>query len=604
MDKVKVNYVNEEIVYEAVRGTLLSTVNEESGFSQDLVCGGNGKCGKCATVIIENKKQKTVLSCQFEVNENIEVVKILNRANNKVNVLTSNRSMELNINPQLTSLSVTIEDIMPDHTGSFMDIITEKYKLKKIGYEALKKIARFGDIYHPERILNLIIFKDEIIDIQIDKKDIYGFAIDIGSTTVVGYLYEMESMQLKGTYSSLNKQTALGADVISRIRYATQHEDGLDTLQQKVFDTINQLISDAEADGYDSKNIYEVVLCGNSTMQHLFLGLYPESLGQAPFTSTTRDFVELNGNCTSLDMNPNGRIVFLPLLGGFVGADTTAVLLSIEDDDKLRVIIDLGTNGEIAVGTDENYVVCSTACGPALEGAGLTCGMRAAAGAIQHFKINQDRSLEFDVIENVPAIGICGSGIIDILAELLRNKVFNWRGKMLSREEYEELFGSDEISNRLIEIEKSGESGEIETERAFLLFSAKESANERDLVFTQSDLRYVQLAKAAIAAGTDLMIREYGVSKELYYEVCLAGAFGNYLDIQNAQYIGLLPEYGTPVRPIGNGAGTGVQLYLMDQDFVRKCLKIQKKAKHIELNNISDFKKVYAQKGYFKRIDY
>jgi len=593
MEKVKINFINEGVVYETEPGQLLSKICEDAGFPQDLVCGGNGKCGKCAVEIVRNGQESTVLSCQTEVNEDLTVNKILNPANRKVNVLTSKLEFEATINPMLQSMHVKDSDIMADHCNSFVDKIDEKYKINKINYNSLKILAKNASVYKTDSLFNLILFKNEITDIRVnDTKDIYGFAIDIGSTTVAAYLYNMNTMQLIGTYSSLNQQTALGADVISRISYCIKNEDGTEVLQEKIMDTINVLIDQAKADGYDPNAIYHVVLCGNSTMQHLFLGLYPKSLGNAPFVSTTRDFVELNGKDTALHINPNAKITFLPLLGGFVGADTTAVLASIPNDKKPRVIIDLGTNGEIAVGTEDNYLVASTACGPALEGAGLSCGMRAADGAIQHFEIDKNNNVVLDVIGNVPAVGICGSGIIDILAELLRVNVINQRGKMYSKEEYIALNGDDALANRLKKIGGTN---------AFVLAFAEESGNGEDVYFSLKDARYVQLAKAAIATGCEILVSNYELPKEQFYEICLAGAFGNYLDVKNAQFIGLLPDYpGVPVRSIGNGAGTGVQMLLLDQAVVKKCNKIQAHSVHTELNFDTDFKDTYFAEMLFK----
>ncbi len=592
MQKIKVDFTFDGKSIEVEKGMLLSKILEQAGYPQDLVCGGNGKCGKCVTEIISEGKEQSVLSCQTEVENDITVTEIHSLVNRKINVLTSTQ-FETKINPFLQKLPVRAETIKADHCTGFAEKITEKYKLSEFGYDALKSLSVNASVYKPDTMLNLIIFKNEVIDIRADDKgDIYGLAIDIGSTTVAAFLYDMTTMEHIHTYSSLNEQTALGADVISRIGYCIKEENGTQVMQQMIAGTINKLIDQAKADGVDPDRIYHVVLCGNSTMQHLFLGLYPAALGKAPFASTTRDFVEIKGSESLLKINPNGRITFLPLLGGFVGADTTAVLIGVEDDDKPRLIIDLGTNGEIAVGTDEKYLVASTACGPALEGAGLSCGMRAADGAIQHFVIDENKNVVLDVIGNTKPIGICGSGIIDILAELLRVGVLNKRGKMLNKEEYTAKYGADILSERIYK---------LEDQTVFLLASAAESGTGDDVYFGQKDSRYVQLAKAAIATGCEILVQNYGLPREHLHEICLAGAFGNYLDVHNAQFIGLLPKYeGVPVRSIGNGAGTGVQMYLLDQGIHKKCKKVQKNSEHTELNFEESFKETYFDEMTFK----
>ncbi len=581
MQNINISFEFDGKTTQAQKGGLLSSALSQAGYAQDLVCGGNGKCGKCAVEIEKDGEKSTVLSCQYELTEDIKVIKIFNRADRKVNVLTANTELNCAINPMLSFLHVSGADIMPDHCEDFAGKIKEKFKLE-LSYPALKKLSRKASVDNKEEGYNLVVFNGTVIDINFgDDDDIYGLAVDIGSTTVAAYLYDMQNAKLINTYSSLNGQTALGADVISRIDYCIKNKDGVNTLRQKVSDTINKLLDDAKTqDGINTERIYHAVFCGNCTMQHLFLGMYPESLGKAPFVSTTHDTVQIKAAETYLKLNPECVITFLPLLGGFVGADTTAVLIGLPDDDKPRLAIDLGTNGELAVGTQDRYVIASTACGPALEGAGLTCGMRAAAGAVEHFTIDENKQVSIDVIGDVPATGICGSGIIDILAELIRNNVINARGKMLSREEYENKYGADELSKRL---EKRGE---INT------FSISKEAG--DVYFSQLDAREIQKAKAAIATGCIILIRNYGIKPEELEEICLAGAFGNYLDVDNAQLIGLFPKIeGVPVRSVGNGAGTGVQMYLLDKGSVKKCATVKKNAEHTELNFQEGFMDTY-----------
>ncbi|NLW70665.1 MAG: DUF4445 domain-containing protein [Eubacteriaceae bacterium] len=596
MSKVKINFSFDEKIYEADEGQLLSKLCEMAGYPQDLVCGGKQKCGKCAVEIIDGGGvQRTVLACETKVNEDITVVKIFNRADRKVHVLTANNALDCVINPNLGIITVTEKDINPSHCQSFEKALKAKFKLD-MQYNVLKKIARVISPDEPERKFNFVTFGNDVIDVNFDDDDdIYGLAIDIGSTTVAAYLYDMNSAKLISTHSSLNAQTALGADVISRIGYTIDYADGLDTMQEMVCGTINRLIKEMkEIDGINTDRIYHTALCGNSTMQHLFLGLFPKYLGYAPFASTTHDIVEINAKELPLDLNDYCKVTFLPLLGGYVGADTTAVLIGLPDDDKPRLAIDLGTNGEIACGTNDRYCIASTACGPALEGAGLTCGMRAADGAIQYFKIDpekRDISL-IDVIGGVEPTGICGSGIIDILAELVRNRIITGSGKLLSRAEYEAAYGADALSARLEK--RKGEKYDINT---FVIYRSATS----EVYFTQLDAREVQKAKAAIMSGCKLLISLYGKPPEELEEVCLAGAFGNYLNVENAQYIGLFPNIeGVPVRSVGNGAGTGVQMYLLDKGSVRKCRQVQKNVYHVELNELPEFMDTYLEEMQFE----
>jgi uncharacterized 2Fe-2S/4Fe-4S cluster protein (DUF4445 family) len=592
MSSVKVKFAMDGSEIKAKKGALLSQACADAGFAQDLVCGGHGKCGKCAAQISIDGAVRTVLTCQFELEENLTVTKIYNLANRKVNVLTSNTALDCAISPQLRALTLTSQDIEADHCGSFMEKLRERFSLD-IDPACLNSFSRAASMQNLAKPFSLIIYDDIIVDVQeTDDPAMYGLAVDIGTTTVAAYVYDMETAEVKGVYSSLNQQTALGADVISRIGHCIHEPNGTQALRQKICDTVNYLLSVARSEGIDTSKIYEGVFCGNSTMQHLFLGIYPENLGKYPFVSATRDFVTMPGQQSLLDVNPGARIIFLPLLGGFVGADTTAVLTGLPDDGSVRLMLDLGTNGEIAVGTPKKYITASTACGPALEGAGLSCGMRAAEGAIEHFSISEDLQVHIKVIGDEEPTGICGSGIIDILACLLRMNVINARGKMYSREEYEADHGEDALSARLMKIGGAN---------AFILANAAESGNGEPVFFSQHDARQIQLAKAAIATGCEIVVQNYGIERTKIKEIVLAGAFGNYLDVDNAQYIGLLPYYeGVPVRSIGNGAGTGVQMYLLDKGTADMCRTIQKNVVHTELNFQEEFKDTYFAEMEFR----
>lgn len=595
MEKIEVAFdFADHKVIKAEKGTLLSEICSQSGYPQDLVCGGKGNCGKCTTDIVINGQLRTVLACCFPVEECITVKRINNLMNNHIKVLAENQEFSYDFNPDLSCLHLSAKELRPGHCGSFTDKLKEKYHLgiTNQAMQQLSEVFAYGD---DDAFYSLITCNGKVIDAfqRESELPLYGGSVDIGTTTVVCHIYDLTKGKLLGTYFSLNKQTKLGADVLTRINYCVTHkkEKGIDTLRAQIVETINDLLTMAAKDGIDLNNIYRMVLCGNTTMQHLFLGFYPENLGLAPFISITHDFMEITGKEAALKINDRANVTFLPILGGFVGADTTSVLLSLADNNKIRLVFDLGTNGEIACGNKEKYMVTSTACGPALEGAGLSCGMRACTGAIQHFRIEEDHTLFIDTIGDAPATGICGSGVIDIFAELLENGVINRRGKLLSAEQYEAKYGKDNVSRRLCPVK----SGEREV-NAFVLAFAEESGTDGAVYFSQLDVREIQKAKGAIASGWRILLRMYGIELAAIDEICLAGAFGNYLDTQNAQFIGLLPATDkVPVRSIGNGAGTGVQQFLLNREARNQCLQIKEHVTHQELNLHPDFDKVYLE---------
>ena len=597
MNKYNITFLENGKNLSVNEGSILSKACEEAGYIQDLVCGGNGKCGKCLVQIIVDGAYLTVLSCEYKVKCDLVVIGVNNPVNNNVRVLTDSAELNLDIKPKLKVLKVRISDIVADHCLSISDKVKLKYELD-LSYEVLHKISSMMSAYDAKREVDFICYDSKIIDIR-DSKDepIYALAIDVGTTTVAMYLYDMRAQRLVKVQSTLNAQSAYGADIISRIGYCIKNKDGVGELKKLIANSINDLLSEAKQnDGVNPDSIYNVVLCGNSAMQNLFFGFYPESLGKAPFVCATHNLIEIEGEKTLLNVNKNAVVTFLPLLGGFVGADTTSALLAIPKDKKTRLMIDLGTNGEIAIGNTERYIVSSTACGPALEGAGIAYGMRASVGAVDTFRISEDKNITMTTIQDEKPIGICGSAIIDILAQLIKHSVINRRGKMITKKDYENKFGEDNISARL---------SRIDNQNVFVLCTKEESGTGEVIYFGQKDVREVQLAKGAICAGCLMIINKYGVKPTDLEEICLAGAFGNYLNVQNAQLLGLFPYIeGARVRSIGNAAGTGVQMYLLSEDMEEECMRIKAITTHLELNFQEEFKDTYFDEMLFKNANY
>ena len=591
MTKIKVNIAFDNKNLSCEKGSKLSDILTEAGYEQNLVCGGNGKCKKCsATIKLKDKIQK-VLTCQYKISEDIQVISIDSLKENSINILTGYSHTAFKLEPELKLFKLTTDDIRPDHCSAITKALEEKYGYS-MTYQAYKVFSRMYSIDENDKAYGFVIFDNEIIDVTDANKPIYAMAIDIGTTTVALYIYNMSELCIEGTYSAMNPQTAFGADVISRIGYCIQNKEGTDILREKITSEINVMLDKAKNDGIETDRIYQAAIAGNSTMQHLFLGFNPANLGKAPFTPITMGAVTLTGEQALLNIHPNAIVSFLPLIGGFVGADTTAVIASVENDDKARMMIDLGTNGEIACGKGVHYIAASTACGPALEGAGLSCGMRAAKGAIDKFSINEDKSLNISVIGGGRPKGICGSGVIDILSELLKHGVINERGRMLAREDYIQKYGSDSLSERIME-----EDGL----RYFLIAQTDQSADGNKVYFSIKDVRQIQLAKAAIYTGCEMVAEKFG--KEEISQIYLAGAFGNYINIKNAQYIGLLPDFkGVPICAIGNAAGTGAQMYILNKKIKQRCEDIKNNAEHMELNFNDSFQQTYFDNMLFKNI--
>lgn len=555
------------------------------GFPQNLVCGGKGTCKKCLVTIRENDLVSEVLGCQHIISQDMSILISKEAALSQILETTDND--ELSFNPKTRIASIPFSQLKTEMCSYDLETIRKVLDLP-VTMSSIKVLQKSSEIFHQKNFtfMNFVLFNNEIIDLVPSNEEInaYGVAFDIGTTSVVGYLYDLTNGVLIHQYSSLNKQISFGGDVISRIDYASTSHENLNNIQRAIIETVNNILSNLF---YESKitaeAVYDCVFCGNSTMAHLFLGLNPLHLGLSPFTGVSRDTVTLNAEELNININPLGKITFLPLLGGFVGADTTAVLLGLPKDDAYRLMIDLGTNGEIAVGNHNKYFVASTACGPALEGAGIHMGMRGTTGAIEKIAL-VDNEIKCHVIGDAPALGFCGSGIIDAIAFLFREKLIYDRGNFIKGEDLEnhplkDRFGIDETNQRY-----------------FIFVRHTDNPNGKEMIITQKDVRQVQLAKAAIFTGCFLLTEKFGIKGQDLKEITLAGAFGNYIDIKNAQFIGLLPKIeGVPIRSIGNGAGTGSQLFLLSQDEANRCEEIPQNTTHIELATDPNFSNLYMQ---------
>lgn len=572
-------------------GTTVAAACAQVGFPQNLVCGGKGTCKKCLVTIRENDLVSEVLGCQHPVSNDMAILISKEAAVSQILETTENET--LSFNPKTRVVTTPMAHLKTEMCSYDLEAIRNALDMP-IKMSSIKVLQKSAEIFHQKSLplMNFVLYNDEVIDLipSSESLNAYGVAFDIGTTSVVGYLYDLTSGVLIHQYSSLNKQISFGGDVISRIDYASTSPENLKAIQHAIIETVNNILSNLF---YESKiaaeAVYECVFCGNSTMAHLFLGLNPLHLGLSPFTGITRDMVVADAEEFTININPNGKITFLPLLGGFVGADTTAVLLGLPKDDDYRLMIDLGTNGEIAVGNRNRYFVASTACGPALEGAGIHMGMRGTTGAIEKIELI-DNEIKCHVIGDAAPLGFCGSGIIDAIAFLFREKLIYDRGNFIKGEDldnhpFKDRFKTDENNQRY-----------------FVFVRHQDNPNGKEMIITQKDVRAVQLAKAAIFTGCCLLTEKYGIKATDLKEITLAGAFGNYIDIDNAQFIGLLPEIsGVPIRSIGNGAGTGSQLFLLSQDEAKRCETIPKVTTHIELATDPDFSNRYMQNTFLGR---
>jgi uncharacterized 2Fe-2S/4Fe-4S cluster protein (DUF4445 family) len=451
----------------------------------------------------------------------------------------------------------------------------------------------------------------EVVQVQAGyHEDSYGAAVDIGSTTVALYLCNLRTGEILAAESEMNPQIVYGEDVMSRIQYTIEHPDGLERLHKAIITTLNKLLKQAvktankqvsesaneESDDAESgqvsepenqqinmEDILEMVLVGNSTMHHLVLNLYPKDLGLAPFVPTIHKSIDVKARELGLHINPSANIHVLPTIASFVGADTSAMLVAEEPhkQDENWLLIDVGTNAELVLGNRKRLLCTSTPTGPALEGAHVEYGMRAAPGAIERIEIDE-KTLEprYKVIgvegwntdhTNVKGQvkGICGSAIIDGVAELFRAGIVDSRGK----------FKSDLESNRL----RQGPSG-----WEYIIAWADETSIGRDIPMTQQDVRQIQLAKAALFVAARTLLKRAGLQSP--DKIILAGGFGSYIDKEKAMLIGLIPDCELDkVYAVGNAAGDGARIALLNLDKRNEIDSVARKVERFELPTDPEF---------------
>ncbi len=417
----------------------------------------------------------------------------------------------------------------------------------------------------------------EVIDVQPGYKEgIYGLAVDIGSTTVAGHLCDLRTGAVLATEALMNPQMAYGEDLMSRVSYAMTHTNGLDTMHAAIITALNGLAARAaRSAGLQARDIHDAVIVGNTTMIHILLGIDPRELGGAPFALAMRDAVDVKARELGLRFHPGAAVHILPAEAGHVGADNVGVLLAEEPhrQDALTLLVDVGTNAEIVLGNRDRLLSASSPTGPAFEGAQIRFGMRAAPGAIERVRIDPaDWSARFRVIgeerwsdawpagngrgdrdtppDSQPrhlAVGICGSGIIEAVAEMFLAGILRGDGR----------FSDDQQHPRLVWQDKKA---------AYVLATGDQTANGQPILVTQDDVRAIQLAKAALYAGAKLLMNRMGVGVERVERIVLAGAFGSYIDPHYAMLLGLIPDCPLErVAAVGNAAGDGARIALLNR---------------------------------------
>jgi uncharacterized 2Fe-2S/4Fe-4S cluster protein (DUF4445 family) len=586
---------------EVPEGTTIAGAVKKAGLPLSFPCGGEGTCGGCVVRIIKGKyemkptaahsasfrKEGYVLACQTKMNgdltialphfQQLEIKTVVD-----TDFFRKNKDALSGIYAHDPSIfSVELEVPPPTLEDNYSDaqrlerIYRKNQGTKTITWTltALSNLARAlrsrgGKV---RAVIHLDRNSATILDVFPASKgqNVFGIACDIGTSTVALHLVDLDTGEIACTASSLNQQIKCGEDIISRINYS-QKPGHLQELQNLIVNTINDLIRTAiEKTGISAADIYAGAFSGNTTMSHLFLHLDPHFIREEPYVPTFSEMPFLPAKEIGLIMNPEARITLAPSVGSYVGGDITAGLLCtplLKNSQKISLFLDAGTNGELVIGNREWLMTCACSAGPAFEGGGIRCGMPASEGAIETIQLNEKGQVKYRVIGGTRPKGICGSGLVDLLAGLFIHGTIDRQGK----------FTSDSPHRRIAETDEG---------RAFIVEEASKTYWGKDICITERDIANLIRTKGAVYSALSLLMKNIGLAYDNIDSIYIAGGFGQHLDVENAIRIGLLPDLSRDLfHFIGNSSLSGSYMTLVCDKNKALIRDIIKKMTYIELN--------------------
>jgi uncharacterized 2Fe-2S/4Fe-4S cluster protein (DUF4445 family) len=599
--RVKLVFLPSNQSFKVPPGVSIFDAASWNGIAIDSTCGGHGTCKKCRIQITEgvvpisrldlrafNQDELDNgwrLACVSRVVENLKIVVPPMTTRPKAATVGVGRQVILRPAVQKRYLEL-IEPTLHDQRPDIQRVRDEISDLEiKVDFRVLQKLPVI--LRESNFKVTAVIIDDTLIEVE--KGDtttsIYGIAFDLGTTTVVATLMDLNLGVPVAVKSVLNRQQPFGADVISRISATMLDKKSLLNLRKSAQETLNQLTTEVcEEAKVNSQNVYEIAVAGNATMVQLVLGIDPEPVGVAPFITVSQEWPVLNASEFGIEINPGAQAYVFPSLGAYVGGDIVAGALAsgLDRDKRTRLFIDVGTNCEIML-TDGNRILTTAApAGPAFEAASIKCGMRADDGAIEVVRI-KDFKVELQTIGEAEPVGICGSGLVDAVAELSKCGFLDPSGRFVDDDKAIQI--NPALASRLVTSESK--------ERIFILHG---DAGNPKVFLTQRDVRELQFAKASIATGWKLLVDQLNVNVQDIQQVLLAGSFGSYLSASSAIEIGLVPKL--PVLRIisaGNVAGEGAKMVLLSQAERSGATTLLREVEYVELSDRPDFNDIFVE---------
>ncbi len=603
MQKFKVHFKPHNKSISVEKGTDLLTAAIKAGVVITAACGGEGLCGKCKVSV----GGQTLLACQTLVESDLSVdvpkssIESYETAKHESEDFTkgviSEREKALEISPIIRKVYVELSEPTQDDNTDDLERVLRAVEVK-IAHARIS--TRLSNIKHLSENLRDSAYKVTAVIVHgegsvemlaVEPGDttdrLYGFAFDIGTTTVAGQLIDLNSGKILGTRIAFNKQSAYGSDVITRIIYASNPK-GLETLSGALLSNISDIIDDlSDSCRVNLSVIYAAVLAGNMTMMHLLLKIDPSGIRKAPYIPAATQFGPMNARESGININQRGAAVFLPGVTTYIGGDIIAGLLAcgLADAPEMTLLIDIGTNGEIVLGNSEWMMGAAASAGPAFEGSGLECGMKAVKGAIQKAEIGSDFSTKVETVWQESPRGICGSGYIDILCQLLKRGIIQRDGKI----------------DRSIKSSFVRNNG---TNYEFVLVPKETSATGKDIVITEDDIENLKRSKGAIYSAIMSLLNKAGKGVSDIGKIYIAGGFGNYLNIENSVHIGLLPDVERDVYEfIGNSSLAGARMVLLSRDLVARAETVRKNVTYLDLSSEPHYMDEYVASLFFPHTD-
>jgi uncharacterized 2Fe-2S/4Fe-4S cluster protein (DUF4445 family) len=578
----------------SVKGETILDVAQRAGIMLTSICGGAGSCGRCvirlmsgqvspanSTEEMELGSEEVAagwrLACQTEI---LGVVRVHIPPESFVTaqrMQTEGQTLYIDLDPAVRALNV---DLTPPTLG---DLRSDAKRMRDALNSSTLAFAApvLRRLSNDLRSLNfhatVFIRDSSVVGLRPVRSHPLGLAVDIGTTKLAAYLVDLLSGETLASVGAMNPQIAFGEDVMSRIGHAIIHPGGVEQLRSAIVETLNGLARDLCIQiKRQTEDIVDAVVVGNTAMHHLFLGLPVKQLGQAPYVAAESAALDLPVYDLGLEISPGAFVHLLPNIAGFVGSDHVAMLLASRLHERKGVVLgmDIGTNTEISLVAQGRHLACSTASGPAFEGAHIQFGMRAAPGAIEGVVI-QGEKVFIKTVEDMSPVGLCGSGILDLVAQMRRAGIINSRGAM-------------NFASSNPRVRNGAHGGE------FVVATIENGGTE--ITFSRSDINEIQLAKGAIRAGVNILLQHAGVTEGDIDEVIIAGAFGTYLNVQSGIDIGMFPRVDRRrYKQVGNAAGAGARMALLSKAQREIAKELARRVEYVELTAEGGFASKFAK---------